>query len=501
MPVVPLSKENTVRSTPLPGARVDTTQPLSAFGGGEGLDQTVNAARGLSEDIGKIAVEQQKDANDVRNMQTALDMSKVQDGLTVKLKDMRGKDALAAPDVISQDWKKQTDDIYSGLSNNSQKDYFNKERNAQAIELYRKVSSHVSTEQTNFAKSVYIATLDNNINKSADHQDADSLNQHIDGIKGIVKGYGNKFGEDQTVIDKMSEDAAQKAVDTAVMTRLQQTGDEKQAQELLDSVSHNITTDDYMKTSYKLEKRAETLRNITTRNINIAQNKNALDVLDNMQKNTLSFTGWDDVEKLDVPEPFKIAVKDALLKNIQDITNDRPKHKVSIDDVEVTNQDNELFAKHLADVLNSGDQENIIRTMSETLRNYGKGTISQENMNTLVRMAVVAGRNRPIKMDANNGVQVASKQVPIDAGAKAILGMNIKDPQVFSDYMDNLKTMDPQTAQDTAVRAYVIKKNPGIKSIPAEGQMRVDRNGNKAIVFPDGSYKLLDGAKKAPEKK
>jgi hypothetical protein len=48
---------------------------------------------------------------------------------------------------------------------------------------------------------------------------------------------------------------------------------------------------------------------------------------------------------------------------------------------------------------------------------------------------------------------------------------------------------NPAVVAEDIRRRTVIELNPSISTAPKDGVLKVDRNGNKAIVYPDGSFK------------
>lgn len=146
MVMVPRVQENSVQQTALSGARVNTQQPLSAFGGGDALDRTDNVARGLNKDAMNFALKAAEDADDVRGLAADLDMSKVQTDLQIEIKKMQGKNALDAIAFLDKEWKARTDKIYEGLSTDRQRYAFNKKRTVRTADLYNFTREHSFVE-------------------------------------------------------------------------------------------------------------------------------------------------------------------------------------------------------------------------------------------------------------------------------------------------------------------------------------------------------------------
>lgn len=227
MPQVPLSRDTTVNPSALPGARVDSTEPLSAFGGGESLSKTNQAARDLTNDTGKeaqvFALQQQKDADEVRVQEADLAASKAQTDLQVQLKNMQGKDALGAPDVISKQWKDTTDKIYSGLSTENQRQAFNKIRSVRTADLYNTTQNHVAVESKKYDGELTDAYLKNAQNVAAtnfmDTSPDGQVNQSIFLQEQAIRKYGQRNGIPDELL-KLKIDQAKSETHTSVIEQM-----------------------------------------------------------------------------------------------------------------------------------------------------------------------------------------------------------------------------------------------------------------------------------------
>ena len=170
MPTVPVSRENTVRNEALPGVRVNTDQPLSAFGGGDSLNTTNQAARGLNNEMSGAAFEvmakQKKDADDVRLQAADLELSKAQTDVQIQANDMRGENAFGAPEFVDKEWKARSDKIREGLAGDYQKAQFNRIHAARSADLYRSTQNHVAAEAKQYDLDTTNAYVENAQNQA-----------------------------------------------------------------------------------------------------------------------------------------------------------------------------------------------------------------------------------------------------------------------------------------------------------------------------------------------
>jgi len=99
------------------------------------------------------------------------------------------------------------------------------------------------------------------------------------------------------------------------------------------------------------------------------------------------------------------------------------------------------------------------------------------------------------------GVQDAGKFLAKMTPAYHILKAVFHKPEHLSEAMEALQdqvisgAISPEQAQDTAraiAAGQALKINPNISSAKKGGQMMVDRFGNKAMVYPDGNYEIMD---------
>lgn len=400
--------------------------------------------------------------------------------------------------------------------------------------VYRgQVANHEATQIREGTAATFLSSTMNEVKAASGANDEASLNNSISSVQSAYMRYGAFKGMDPETIQKNMSQWTAKAVDNSVTNTLSQSGDLNAAKGLLDTMKDKIGVDDYDKISMKLDKGAESMQRNAVRINDLAQNKNALNILNDVSTQKIDWTKLNDIDNENVPEPFKMAVKNALQAKLP--------AGVDVKNLGYIPTKDKQFAEHMADVMSGDNQNQIVTSMSAALNNFGHGKISQQHLNILAKLAVMRGQGLPCKEDAVNGHTIDPKQVPIDAGINAINDWQNKtgnsDPSVHGEYLDAVsKGTNPKDAYTQAIKTNVLKNYPnsitldktpdamgsaskGLTSLvkddkgkPAAsfkidsgngmvvpkteapqgkregGKLMHDAKGNKAIVYPDGSY-------------
>lgn len=210
MPTVPVSRQTTVRDQALPGVRVNTNQPLSAFGGGELADAPANVARGMTKEAMDFAIQRQMNADDLRVQDADLEASKAQSDIQVKIKEMVGKDAFAAPDYLDEEWKKRTEVISKGLANDRQRRHFDRIKNVRYNDMYKSTNEHVSVEGKRYDAASTDAYIKNSQSVAAinytDTSEGGQIEQSLFLQEQAIRKFGDRNGVPEEIINqKISE--------------------------------------------------------------------------------------------------------------------------------------------------------------------------------------------------------------------------------------------------------------------------------------------------------
>jgi hypothetical protein len=158
------------------------------------------------------------------------------------------------------------------------------------------------------------------------------------------------------------------------------------------------------------------------------------------------------------------------------------------------------FGKYMKGVMESEDKQGISNVLTDAMKDAAKGKFSQDKLKITMFYALQRGNLLDAVMDGVKSVDPAL--LKIDGGMKSLLEWSvktgIKDPQLASDYLDAIKNnAEPAQAVQVAIKNSALKNNPTIVSIPANGQTRIDKFGNRAIVYPDGHWEELTGKKES----
>ena len=261
MPTVPISRETSVRSSPLPSVRVNTSEPLSAFGGGDALTQSSNAARGLNNEVsGKafdIMAQQKQNADDVRVQAVDLELSKTQTDLQVEINNMRGENAFGAPDYAEKEWKSRTDKIREKLSNDQQRAQFDRIHMARSADIYRSTQNHVASEAKQYDMDTTNAYVANAQNQAAlNYMDVGPdgmVEQSIYQQEQALNKYGMRNGIPAPVMEQKIAANKSKTY-TAVIEQMLNAHDGYAATEYLKMKKSDISLDDQEKITKMFEK-------------------------------------------------------------------------------------------------------------------------------------------------------------------------------------------------------------------------------------------------------
>lgn len=141
------------------------------------------------------------------------------------------------------------------------------------------------------------------------------------------------------------------------------------------------------------------------------------------------------------------------------------------------------FSAYAESIVNSKDRDTRSKAWLETLKGtYGK-KLNAEELSVLIKSAaqLTDERKRGFVANALNAIKTASDFLsPVERTKKSFL------------YLKAISEgMKPKEAMNTANLELANEKGVDLNGVTEEGQIMVDANGNRALVYPDGSYKLL----------
>jgi hypothetical protein len=254
VPTVPYDRAQ-IQEQGLPGVRVSVDAPIESFGGGQALqaaDQATQGVASVSHEIAKTAKDQ---ADQVAFMAADKQLSELETKLQIQSKQMLGKDAAKAPDVVSEAWTKNISDITQGLSNETQKMAFNKAANSRWDSLNKHVQTHVSDQLQKFdddTTSSYIATSRQNMALNFD--DDQTLKMEMDRQKFALAKWADRKGipQDSDIFKaKLNEEFS--ASHRGVVEARLNAGDNDEAKEYFDANKGTMAAADILHVEKAIE--------------------------------------------------------------------------------------------------------------------------------------------------------------------------------------------------------------------------------------------------------
>lgn len=205
MPTVP-RLQNRVSTEALPAPQADTTAAPEAFGGGRAADRTYAAAQGVLEDQmvrqdaqakaeEKLFLEQKRKADEIVVQDFDLATAQAQQDIDTKIKSLRGRDAMRAPDVADQEWKKASENLRKNLYNDDQRLAAHRIENARKEMLYKTAQDHAFVESEKYDDSntsAYLETVRNDAYLNA--MDDERIGLSIFQQRAALEKYGTRKG-------------------------------------------------------------------------------------------------------------------------------------------------------------------------------------------------------------------------------------------------------------------------------------------------------------------
>jgi hypothetical protein len=142
---------------------------------------------------------------------------------------------------------------------------------------------------------------------------------------------------------------------------------------------------------------------------------------------------------------------------------------------------NPAFAEEMEGIFKSKTKEEIQDGVVNILSKADKGELSKPDMLVLLRTAYARGN------DVRTKQQDEAKAAVKTLGDWADRTKPVDRADVYRDFMNKIHNGEsPQSAVQETMKEHTIKTKPEFISFPTTGKIMVDKNGNKAKVFPDG---------------
>jgi hypothetical protein len=139
--------------------------------------------------------------------------------------------------------------------------------------------------------------------------------------------------------------------------------------------------------------------------------------------------------------------------------------------------DNTEFSNLTVEIFKSADDKVQQKTIESILKGGGDGKLSKEDMTVLIQSAQMSKGQK--RSEAVASIETLGKWADKTKG--------VIKADVFRGFMSKIQEgKTPQVAVNETMNENVVKAIPSVLSIPPTGKIMVDKNGNRAKVFPDG---------------
>lgn len=207
----------------------------------------------------------------------------------------------------------------------------------------------------------------------------------------------------------------------------------------------------------------------------------------------------------------KITSKDYNLENLSTLANDVGVHDTSLSEaIKVTenkrkgwfssgkytpiDENNKAYSDIVNNIFKSKSQEEISEFLVSALH---KGEISQDRLNIIVNAASRFQKTLPLEKKETSTYNYDPQQQAMKSGVDTLnkyqkqTGSN--DGNLWTNFFKASENMSVPDSVSHAKSIHAVENNPSITAIPKEGQIRIDRHGNRAVVFPDGHIEAVKG--------
>lgn len=159
------------------------------------------------------------------------------------------------------------------------------------------------------------------------------------------------------------------------------------------------------------------------------------------------------------------------------------------------NQQDRTFGELVTRIFNTKTKEELSDYIPSLLQENANRNISKDRLSLLINAAEQraqslstnkeSGNEKP--SDHQNAIQNAIKSIKDFFSGKK--DSTEKSGTVTHDLFKNMSTgASPQDAHKEAMKSFNVREYPWIASLPKEGAIKVDKNGNKVRIYPDGHY-------------
>lgn len=244
MPQVPRYNQPQVDQVPVPSFRTSPNAPIEAFGGGRSLDRLTNEARSLAQTGLDIYAEEKRKADQIAVRDADLASARLSNDIELGLSNLKGRDAAKAPDLVNEQWAKETERIKSTLTNDAQRVAAEGILAQRRLQLDRTAQVHMASEFKKYDDEQYDNALKTyRADGSMKYNRPGAINGSLIQQEMEIDRYAdrNKLPEEWRQRQKA---VAKSATYRDVLERMLVDGNDKQAKEFEKKVNKDILPDD-----------------------------------------------------------------------------------------------------------------------------------------------------------------------------------------------------------------------------------------------------------------
>lgn len=258
-PVIPqYIDQGRVQTEALPGVRVQTDAPAEAFGGGQSAQNLAAATNSSLGIVGKIAEEQQNQADQAAHLQADTALTELQTKIQSKVAQMHGEDAITAPDYAKQEWDKGYQDIFSGMQNSAQKQATARSGMILSNQLNKSTLLHSSTEANNYKNVLAQSSVQTAQNAAVlNAGDSDIVAANADKIYAVSQDQAKWLGipQDSPVFEHMVVQNLSPMHSQVIQARLD-AGLDQGAKDYFEKNKDEMSSQDILRTQSAIENQA-----------------------------------------------------------------------------------------------------------------------------------------------------------------------------------------------------------------------------------------------------
>lgn len=259
MPQVPVPNEAGItRVQGAPNARVSTSAPIEAFGGGRAAENVTRQAQNLGEQAiqtieknqalaAKLAKEEKDKADDVATQDAYTRTVQLRNRLMYDPENgamnRKGKDAFGAGEEYGKQFEAGADEIENSLTNPEQKALYKRIREGEARDLDSNLTRHTFAQAQAYDEETTAASVSTTREDAVmNYQDPGKVGMSINRQKVLIESNGKRNGQPAEMI-KQKQMAAESTTHEAVINRMLANGQDLMASDYYKNIKGSIHGD------------------------------------------------------------------------------------------------------------------------------------------------------------------------------------------------------------------------------------------------------------------